>query len=88
MGEVAIVYKVMPEGTDIDLNVLKEAITETVSASCKINSIEEKPVAFGLKALEVQLIFDDREGGDEDLEERLQGIEGVASVETIQVGLL
>ena len=88
MGEVAIVYKVMPEGVEVDLEGLKEAITQAVSSSCKINSIEEKPVAFGLKALEVQLIFDDRKGGDEKLEDRLQEIEGVASVETIQVGLL
>ena len=88
MGEVAIVLRVMPTGTDVDLNKLKEDITSTVPETAKVNSITEKPVAFGLKALEVQLIFDDRKGGDDTLEERLEQIEGVASVETIQVGLL
>ena len=88
MGEVAIVLKVMPTGTDVDLTKLKEDITATVPDNAKINTIEEKPIAFGLKALEVTLIFDDRKGGDDTLEERLEQIEGVASVETIQVGLL
>jgi len=88
MGEVAIVLKVMPTGIDVDMDKLKEDITAAVPASAKLNLIEERPVAFGLKSLEVQLIFDDRKGGDDSLEERFEQIEGVASVETIQVGLL
>ena len=88
MGEVAIVLKVMPTGIEVDLDQLKEDITAAIPSSAKLNLIEERPVAFGLKSLEVQLIFDDRKGGDDTLEERFEQIEGVASVETIQVGLL
>ena len=88
MGEVAIIYKVMPDGPETDLEVLKNNITAAVPENARLNKIEEKPVAFGLKALEVQVILNDREGGAEDLEKALNELEHVQSVETIHVGLL
>jgi elongation factor 1-beta len=88
MGEVAIVYKIMPDGTDIDLADLKARIEACVKAPAKLNKIEEKPIAFGLKALEVQVIMDDKQGGSEELEKSLNEIEGTQSVEVVQIGLL
>ena len=88
MGEVAIVYKVMPDGPETDLEVLKNNIEKIIPTSAKLNKIEEKPVAFGLKALEVQIILNDREGGAEEIELALNQIENVQSVEVLQLGLL
>jgi elongation factor 1-beta len=88
LGEVAIIYKVMPDGPEIDLNELKENIKKIIPEKAKLNKIEEKPIAFGLKALEVQIILNDREGGAEDLEAALGKIENVQSVETVHIGLL
>ena len=88
MGEVAIIFKVMPEGPDKDLEKIKKNIADIIPDNAKLNKIEEKPVAFGLKALEVQIILNDREGGAEDIEQSLSKIEDVQSVETIHVGLL
>jgi elongation factor 1-beta len=88
LGEVGIVYKVMPDGPEIDLEQLKEAITNTIPDSAKLNRIDEKPIAFGLKALEVQVIINDREGGAEELEKALGEINNVQSVEVVQLGLL
>jgi len=88
MGEVGIIYKIMPSDTDVDLNDLKERISGSVKSPAKVNQIEEKPVAFGLKALEVQIIMDDKSGGAEELEKNLGELEGVQSVEVIHIGLL
>jgi elongation factor 1-beta len=88
LGEVGIIYKVMPDGPDIDLEVLKKKISEAIPENAKLNKIEEKPIAFGLKALEVQIILDDREGGAEKVEHALNQIENVQSVEVIHLGLL
>ena len=88
LGEVAIIYKVMPEGPETDLEELKKNISNAVPDSAKLNKIEEKPVAFGLKSLEVQIIINDREGGAEELEKKLNEIINVQSVEVIQLGLL
>ena len=88
MGEVAIIYKIMPAGTDVDLLELKARITSNIKEPIKLNKIDEKPIAFGLKALEVQVIMDDKKGGAEELEKYLNDIEGVESVEVVHIGLL
>ena len=78
----------MPDGPETDLNELKENITKIIPEKAKLNKIEEKPIAFGLKALEVQIILNDREGGAEELEAALGQIKNVQSVETVHIGLL
>ena len=88
MGEVAIIYRVMPEGPEVDLENLKKNISDIIPDRARLNKIEEKPVAFGLKSLEVQIILNDREGGVEEIEQSLGKIENVQSVETVHVGLL
>lgn len=88
MGEVAVIYKIMPDGPEIDLEALKKTISDTIPSKARLNKIEEKPIAFGLKALEVQIILDDREGGAEEIEKFLNEIKNVQSVETIHIGLL
>jgi elongation factor 1-beta len=88
MGEVAIVYKIMPDGPEVDLDNLQKSIKETIPDYARLNKIEIKPVAFGLKALEVQIILDDKKGGAEDIERSLGEIDNVQSIEAIHVGLL
>jgi len=88
MGEVAIVYKVTPEGTEIDLKALQNKIGETLPENAKLNKIEEKPLAFGLMFLEVQIILDDKKGGSDEIEAWLAGLEGVQNVDVVQMGLL
>ncbi len=78
----------MPEGPEADLEMIKTEIATKIPENAKLNKIEEKPIAFGLKALEVQIILDDRQGGADQVEEMLNNIEKVQSVETIHIGLL
>ena len=53
-----------------------------------VRGAEEKPVAFGLKALEIMLVIDDKKGGVDDLESAISGVEGVQSVDVLEMGLL
>ncbi|MFH1425163.1 MAG: elongation factor 1-beta [archaeon] len=82
-GVVAIIVKVMPEGTDVDIGGLKRKVTEVLEAEGGQNiSFEVEEVAFGLKALKVKFAWDeDKEG--EIYEERLREIGGVSSVDTV-----
>ena len=88
MGEVGLIYKVMPTGVEVDLQKIQDTIKGSLPKTAKLNLIEEKPIAFGLKALEVQIIMEDKTGGAEDVERFLSEIEGVASVEVISQTLL
>ena len=78
-----MVLKVMPESADTDIGRIKKEIKKIEA----VRQVEEKPIAFGLKCLEVLLMFDDKKGSD-DIEKKIEGIEGVASVETVDVTLV
>ena len=76
MAEVAVIVKVMPEGDDIDLDVVEKEI----KARIDVHKIEREPVAFGLFALIVTAVVPDAAGGTDVLEEKLAEIEGVGNV--------
>lgn len=85
MGHVALTLKIMLTGPDVDAGAVKEEIENIVHPK----QITEKPVAFGLKTLEVLLVFDDREGANTDaIEEKLRSIPGVSSVEAGDITLI
>ncbi len=77
MGEVICVYKVMPDSIE-SFDKIKAALEKM-----EPNRLEEEPVAFGLVALKFTKIIPDGEGMLEKLENDLNGIEGVGSVENI-----
>jgi len=83
MGDVAITFRLMPASRDISIENIKKDIT----AAVKPKQIVEKPIAFGLKSLEVLIIVPDSVGSG-DVEEKLRKIPNVASVETESVTLL
>ena len=89
MGMVALTFRIMPESTDTNLAKVKDEIKKVVSkhANIAIKTLDEKPVAFGLKSLELLITMPDSQGTDA-LEEGLSAISGVASVEAGDVTLL
>ncbi|OGS63538.1 MAG: hypothetical protein A3K59_06325 [Euryarchaeota archaeon RBG_19FT_COMBO_69_17] len=86
MGSVAVTLKVMPEGIEVDLEALKASVRKALGSSFR--TLEERPVAFGLRAIHAVAIVDDAAGGSEPLEQALSAIPGVSSVETLDVGLV
>ncbi len=88
MGEVAITYKLMPEGPDVNLENMKASIQSRIGGMVNRLNIEEKPIAFGLKALYVTVTFPDKAGISDELEEKLENIAEVQSVNTESMGLL
>lgn len=88
MGEVGLQYRVLPEGIDIDLNVLLEEIKRELPGGARLGASEQKPLAFGLKALHVLIVMDDKKGGAEQVEAAIASVKGVQSVEIVEMGLL
>jgi len=86
MGKVAVTFRIMPEGVEVDLEGVQSQVRSSLGGSLK--KLEVKPVAFGLKALELIVVVDDKAGEMERLEEALRGIPGVGGVETTEVTLL
>ncbi|HOT07780.1 MAG: Elongation factor 1-beta [Methanosaeta sp. PtaB.Bin039] len=89
MGTVAARIRVMPESTDINLNDLKQSIKAAVPSAAKLHAMEELPIAFGLKALIVVVLLDDKAGGGTtEVENAFSKVKGVESINVEEVGLI
>ena len=73
----------------MDLSPIKDAIKKSIPNGVDLKRIEEKPVAFGLVALNVVVMMPDGlEGGTDNVEQAFAKIKHVQSVETTDVGLV
>lgn len=81
MGDIGVLLKVMPESPETDLERIKQEIKDRI----KVEDMNEEDLAFGLKAIKVLTLVDDAEGGTEEVEEKLQGMEGVKGIEVEDV---
>ena len=88
MGEVGLQYRVLPEGLEVDLKKLEGEIVKALPDFAKMRAAEQRPLAFGLKALHVLIVMDDKKGGAEQVESAISGVAGVQSVEIVEMGLL
>ncbi|MBW2994617.1 elongation factor 1-beta [Candidatus Woesearchaeota archaeon] len=92
MAKIIVTFKIMPEGPDVDLTKISEQAKEKIASfvggdydpesDLKISIVD---VAFGLKALDIKAILDEEKGGTEKLEKEFKDLDGVKSVEVIDV---
>jgi elongation factor 1-beta len=85
MGEVAITYRIMPENADVNISELADKVAETSRKIAKIQGMQEKPIAFGITAILIRVVIEDKEGGPDEIESALTNIEGVQNVETMDM---
>ena len=83
MGKIIIVYKIFPSESTVDLEVLKEKITKELADVASIKRFAEEPIAFGLKALKVNMVLPEEEGIANETEKRMATIEGVGQIQTL-----
>ncbi len=85
MARVVVTLKVMPDDVDVDLESLLERIKTTIPEGTDVRATEIVPVAFGLKALRMNVAREESMGGTDDIEEAIGALEGVAQVEVEMV---
>lgn len=86
MGSVIITYKVFPTGIEVNFDDLKKKIEANLPQYATIDGYGEEPIAFGLKALLMQVRFpEDKSGVLDDLEKKLEGISEVSQLQTLMV---
>lgn len=83
MAVVAVKIKALPESPSVNLEELKHKIQHNLvkHGAIKINSIEEEPIAFGLKALIIFFAWPEEK--ETAVAEEAVKVEGISSVETI-----
>ena len=81
MGEVAVVYRVMPEPEK------KEEVKNKLD-EIGAKDIKEEEIGFGITALRTIFVVEDKPGKIEELEKKISEIEGVNSIQVEGTSLL
>jgi len=71
--------------SEIKPAVIKERIIKALPEDMKVTASGERPIAFGLVALVVDINFAEQDGLQDHLEAVLEKIEGVSEIEALQL---
>ncbi len=86
MGRIKVVYKVFPEDIVANFDDLKKKVESCLPEDSSAEGYDEEPIAFGLKALLVQVTFpEEKTGIVDEFETQLEKIKGVSQVQTVIV---
>ncbi|MGC9780564.1 MAG: elongation factor 1-beta [Candidatus Heimdallarchaeota archaeon] len=85
MTRIVGTYKILPEDPSIEPATIKERVEKALPEDMKVTASGERPIAFGLKALVVDINFAEQDGLQDELEAILEKIEGVSEIEALQL---
>ena len=88
MGQVAVLFRLMPHGVETDLAAVAKEVPAALPAGVTVRGMQVKDIAYGLKSLLVSVIMDDTGGVLDSTEHALAKIPHVESVEVMEEGLL
>ena len=86
MGDVAAKLRIMPKGVETDLENLKSKLEISLPKDVTLRGFAEEPIAFGLKAIVAVVIMGDAKGGTQAVEDAFTTVDGVESVQVVEVG--
>jgi elongation factor 1-beta len=86
MGTVVVTYKVFPNDIVESFDALKKKIEACLPKNASLGGYGEELIAYGLKALLVQVRFPEEETGLlEEFEKKVGAIDGISQIESIMV---
>ncbi len=77
--------KIMPDGIDVNMDDLLERVKGAIPEGTDVGANEVIPVAFGLKALRMNVVREESMGGTDDIEAAITALDGVTQVEVEMV---
>ena len=78
MGDVILVYKILPSDPD-KFEGLKSGLEKL-----KPQRLEDEPIGFGVTALKLTVMVPDEGGKQEELENKINAIDGAGGIELLK----
>ncbi len=79
MGSVIVTFRIMPESVEVNLSSLEQKIKSEIDPQ----RIERVPIAFGLNAIQIIKLVEEKEGEMDRITDKIKNIKGVKEVEIV-----
>ena len=83
MGSVIVTFRIMPESVETDLDLLEDSVIKEI----KPQRLQRIPIAFGINAIQIIKLVEDKEGEMDKITEKIKKIKGVQEVEVTDLTL-
>jgi len=89
MGEVAIRYKIMcSPDSEISADEIAVNLQSMENDVGVVQSVETKPLAFGMKFVEAYCVIQEGDGTLDNFEDAIKAIDGVGEIQVLEIGRL